>query len=456
MSLLNFSSVWDILTDAIGLGKKGNVIARYKANKDLEVEHKVYDVLVEPDKSYVKNVVQAESDACGSDAKDATMTRENGQFVITEGQEGYGIDVDASVDKIMNELSFWNKQDSSYDLVAGMIAPKGTAAELAKVKDVLGSFTTSFSSSGKDRSGNVRNGTKLLNGKLSYPGDQLSVYENVSPFTEENGYYLAGSYSNGLVVETFGGGICQVSSTLYNAVIRAELQVDERSNHSMIVTYVDMSADAAISGTSKDFKFTNNLDNPIYIEGYTTEDKQVVFNIYGVETRPSNRTLAFQSVELDKTEPEGEKVVADPESPVGSISVQSAHTGYVGEYWKIIKEDGVEVERVQLNKSRYQATPKTASVGTAADNPSVTEAIKAAIATQSIDVCKQTISQLQAVANGTGEMPIAPVVPPATQETPAATPDNTVQPAQDNGGESTQSESSGGGADVTPVEPGEI
>ena len=407
----------DILIEALGLGKTGNVIARYKANKDLEVEHKVYDVRLAADKSYVRNVVQAESDACGSEAKDATMTRENGDFVYTEGQEGFGIDVDKSVDIMMNAMDNWNKEDINVELASGMIKPKGTVEDLKKIHDLLGSFHTSFSSSGKERSGNVRNGTKLINGRLLYPGEQLSVYESVSPFTEENGYFLAGSYLNGLVVESLGGGICQVSSTLYNAVIRAELQVDERSNHSMIVNYVDMSADAAISGTAKDFKFTNNLADPIYIEGYTTDDKQVVFNIYGVETRPSNRTISFESVELERTEPEGEKVVADPEMPAGKVSVQSAHTGYVGEYWKIIKVDGVETERVRINKSTYRAVPKTASVGTATDNPMMAEVLKNAIATGSIEACKAAAAQVS--AGIVDPMMLAPQ-PEASQEQPAA------------------------------------
>ena len=136
----------DILLEAIGLGKRGNVIARYKANKDLEVEHKVYDINITADKSYVKNVIQAESDACGSDAKDATMTRENGVFHITEGQEGYGIDVDASVEAVMNRMDNWDKNDCTIELVSGMIQPKGTAADLEKIQDLLGHFSTSFSS----------------------------------------------------------------------------------------------------------------------------------------------------------------------------------------------------------------------------------------------------------------------------------------------------------------------
>ncbi len=431
----------DILIEALGLGKTGNVIARYKANKDLEVEHKVYDIRLTADKSYVKNVVQKESDECGSEAKDATMTREMGEFIYTEGQEGFGIDVDKSVDILMDAIDNWNKQDISVELASGMIKPKGTVDDLKKIKDLLGSFHTSFSSSGKERSGNVRNGTKLINGHLLYPGEQLSVYETVSPFTEENGYFLAGSYLNGLVVESLGGGICQVSSTLYNAVIRAELQVDERSNHSMIVNYVDMSADAAISGTAKDFKFTNNLADPVYIEGYTTDDKQVVFNIYGVETRPSNRTLTFESVELERTEPEGEKVVADPELEAGKVSVQSAHTGYVGEYWKIIKVDGVETERVRINKSTYRAVPKTASVGTATDNPMVAQVLKNAIDTGSIDACKAAAAQVSAgVVDPMMLMPQpeAPQEQPQPQENQEQPPQEQPQPQEGEGDEGGQ------------------
>ena len=86
------------------------------------------------------------------------------------------------------------------------------------------------------------------------------MQEIVVPFTEENGYAPAASYEMGSVVETYGGGICQVSTTLYLAVLRAELEVTERHNHSMIVNYVKPSMDAAIAEGYKDFKFVNSAD----------------------------------------------------------------------------------------------------------------------------------------------------------------------------------------------------
>ena len=92
--------------------------------------------------------------------------------------------------------------------------------------------------------------------------------------------------------EAVGGGVCQVSSTLYNAAIRAELEVVERSPHSMIVTYVQPSMDAAIAGDYKDFKFRNNTDAPIDIQGYT-KNRKCYFVIYGEETRDPNRKVTF-------------------------------------------------------------------------------------------------------------------------------------------------------------------
>ena len=124
---------------------------------------------------------------------------------------------------------------------------------MSVVKDLLGSFSTNYRSSGWGRAKNVENGASKINGTILYPGDELSVYELVNPFTQENGYELAGSYLNGETVESFGGGICQVSTTLYNAALKAELEITQRYNHSMIVTYVDLSADAAIAGTYKDY-----------------------------------------------------------------------------------------------------------------------------------------------------------------------------------------------------------
>ena len=104
-------------------------------------------------------------------------------------------------------------------------------------------------------------------GTVLMPGEEFSAYTWLTPFTVENGYASAGSYANGQVVDTVGGGACQICTTLYNAALLAEMDITQRQNHSMIVTYVPASQDSAIAGTYKDLKFKNPYDTPIYMEG---------------------------------------------------------------------------------------------------------------------------------------------------------------------------------------------
>ena len=383
----------DVVTQAVETGKSGNIVQRYKALKDLEHENLVLPLEFTVDAQAVQNIIAEECAAYNVEAVDATLKREDGEFVIEPGITGVVIDEAASAQAIANYMTTeWDYQNATIDLVVATDEPRGTEEELSQLTDLLGTFTTSYKTSGSNRSGNVANGCRLINGTTMYPGDEMSVYEMISPFTVENGYFMAGSYSGGLVVDSLGGGICQVSTTLYNAVLLAELDVTERHNHSMIVTYVDPSADAAISGTQKDFKFVNNLDHPIYIEGITTEDKKITFNIYGVETRPANRVVTYESEVLSTNPAVGEKVVPDPGRPVGYIDVQSAHTGYVAQLWKVVTVDGVEESRELVNKSTYKATPRTAAVGTATADPNIANLINAAIATQSISYVQSVLS----------------------------------------------------------------
>lgn len=387
----------EIVTEAAEIGTRGNVIERYKVLKDLEHENKVYPIELSFNIQEISNILTHKCAGYDQEAVDYRLTRENGAFQIIEGQKGYFLDVETSIDLINDHLTQgWDCRACSIALDVQVEEPRGSMEEMAQVKDVLGSFTTSFKSSGSARSANVENGCQLINGTLLYPGEEFSAYAAVSPFTEANGYYMAGSYINGKVVDSLGGGICQVSTTLYNAVLRAELEVTERHNHSMVVSYVPRSADAAIAESSgKDFRFRNNMDFPVYVEGYI-EKKQITFNIYGKETRDSNREVIFESEELEVNVPPRDEIYADASRPVGYIVSESAHIGYKAKLWKIVKENGQEVSRTQVNSSSYKMVPRSATVGTATDNPAAYEQIMAAINSGSVDQVKAVIAALTA------------------------------------------------------------
>lgn len=387
----------EVLEEAADLGKEGNIVQRYKAIQDLKHGKKVYPLALSVDKDIIRTVMQEQCAEYDIPAINASLKREGEGFTVIVGQTGLSTNIEESVNKTYDYLTNgWNYQDASIDLVIDVTQPKGNAEELAAVKDVLGTFTTSYSTSGKARRANVENGVRLINGTTLYPGEEFSTFNSVKPFTEANGYYPAGSYLNGKVVDSIGGGICQVSTTLYNAVLLSELEITERHNHSMIVSYVKPSMDAAIAESAgKDFKFKNNLNYPIYIEG-TTENKKLTFTIYGLEERSQNHKVKYESEVLKVTQPDSDIIIQNAGMPVGSVVVESAHIGYSAQLWKVVEEDGQEISREVINKSTYKVSPRSATVGTATDNPVYASRIQAAIATGSIDHVKAEAAAIKA------------------------------------------------------------
>ena len=387
----------DVLDDLLELTDGNDVIDRYMMKKDIAQNGMDLPLQISFDKEVVVDFLQKNCSIYDVPLKNANLRRENGQFIIEEGQAGEGVNLAEAAGMIQGGL-FEDVESGMTQITLPLeeLYPTGQTEELAQVKDLLGTFTTSFSSSGAARSTNVSNGCRLINGTLLYPGEEFSAYNSIKPFTEENGYRLAGSYLNGKVVESLGGGICQVSSTLYNAVLRAELQVTERHNHSMVVTYVDKSADAAIAESAgKDFRFVNNTEHPLYIEGYTS-DKKITFNVYGVETRDPGRRVSFESEVLAENPPKNESIIADGGQVVGYVSVTNAHIGYTARLVKVVTQDGKEIERSIVNESKYNPSPRTAVVGIAAADPNYTAMMQQAIATGSIDQCKQTAAAIKA------------------------------------------------------------
>ena len=308
------------------------------------------------------------------------MIRENGEFIYVPGATGIAVNVGPSAALIEEYVKDeWNREDATIALSAEITEPKGSEEELSKVKDILGSYNTNFRTSVAARITNIKVATERINGTVLYPGEEFSVNETILYRNAENGYEMAGSYEGGQTVQSYGGGVCQVSTTLYNAVILAELEITERQNHSMTVAYVPLAMDAAIAGDYLDFKFKNNTEYPIYLEGYV-KNKDLYFNIYGVETRPANRTIAFETVVLSSEDP-GTQYSAI-ELPVGTVTqTQSKHIGYKTQLWKIVKEDGVEVSREKFNTSNYKSSPRKLAVGIATDNEALRWTVYNAIGT---------------------------------------------------------------------------
>ena len=355
-------SAEEFLDEAMKVGRRGNLIENYKEIKETRKTGVSFGVNRQMDEKVLKKFVKKKCKKMCTSAQNAQVSMENGEFVYTDSQEGVTLDVAATVENIQKAVSEAKDDTSAIRVVAVEVEkPKISKETAERCKDKIGSFSTTFNAGNVNRSKNVANAARLISGSVLYPGETFSVHDAISPLTEENGYYAAASYNQGKE-DTLGGGVCQVSTTLYNAVLRAELEVVERSPHSMVVSYVKPSMDAAIAGDYKDFKFKNNTDVPIYIQGGTYSGT-LYFNIYGEETRSEDRTVTFESEVTDTIEPGADKITYDKTKPESYTSVtQEAHTGYKAILWKIVDENGKE-SKTQVNSSTYAASPRYVTKG---------------------------------------------------------------------------------------------
>lgn len=415
----DFGMEWtnrEVVHEAMEVAKGGNLIKQYKDKKDLQVEPKNFEVAYAPNEQAVKTYVEKLAEEYNREAEEGDITFANGYPEVTGGETGIAVNVDQSVSTIMKALE---GDGTELTVVAEVQKPSVTKEELSQVKDVLGTATTYYGSS-YERNTNVEVGASKINGTLIMPGETFSVTAAVTPFNADNGYYPAPSYESGQVVDTYGGGICQVSTTLYNAVLKAELQVDERHNHTMLVSYVDPSKDAAIAEGLMDFVFTNNTDAPIYIYGVGYQGT-LNFTIYGHETRDPNRSISFRSETLSQTDASTNvKLVAKSDQNIGYLNqTQSAHQGLEAVLWKdIVNADGT-TDTVQVNSSSYQASPAIYEVGIVSPNTQASAAIQTAIA-------NNDLATVQAIINGSyGSTSTAQTEAPETSapETDAPTTD---------------------------------
>ena len=193
-----------------------------------------------------------------------------------------GLDFAISMEEAKAIIS--NQQDE-YTIPLKITYPNVTTNQTGNeaFPDLLSQFSTSFTSSGYNRSNNIILSSAKLNGLVLMPGEEFSYNQAVGQRTRAAGFREAGAYSNGKVVQEVGGGICQVSSTLYNAVLYANLEIVERTNHYFNPGYVKAGLDATVSWGGPDFRFRNNRNYPIRIVTDTSGKKLKVY-IYGLKT----------------------------------------------------------------------------------------------------------------------------------------------------------------------------
>ena len=342
-------------------GKSGKAIKQKNVYNTIEEALNHYDFnktlkinpsSVSEDESVMKTIYKTLS----KEGKNATLDKDNDYKIVKE-EYGAKYNLDDSI-KAFNKA----KEGNNFEVKAKAIIPSITKEDLEKnlFKDVLGEYTTSVSGSSVRRN-NVRLAGEKCN-VILLPGEEFSYNKTVGKRTKENGFGEAGAYLNGETVQEVGGGVCQTSSTLYNAVVLSNLEVTERTNHTYISSYVPIGRDATVSWGGPDFKFKNNRDYPIKIEASYANSKLtckiIGTNVDGSYVKfTSERTgdVAYNTkYENDATIPEGQQVTKQAGS----------NGGRAVSYRLVYDKDGKLLSKKKEAKSYYKGHEAIIAVGT--------------------------------------------------------------------------------------------
>ena len=317
----------------------------------------------------VNRFIEYLSEFLDTPAVNSSITMKDNQFVYTLEAIGQGIDREALVETILNTDPLSGKTIS---IPIHDLEPTITQ-EMLQSKFVLrGSYTTSFSDSTKNRKYNIRFGAEKINGIILKPGDVFSANDTLGTRTRKNGWKNAGAYESGEVVQQAGGGVCQLSSTLYNAALYADMEIVERRNHSMPDHYVDRGRDASINsvGNIIDFKFRNNTSSDVIIMAYT-DGNILHMEIYGVPFE----TDEYDRIEI-RTKQRGSVSIKtvyeyDDSKPASySKTITKGSKGYTVQTYKDYYLGQTLVKTDDLGISKYTMFPKKVLVGTIEESSS--------------------------------------------------------------------------------------
>lgn len=279
--------------------------------------------------------------------------KEQNKIIYIEDISGQYVNKDELISAI--------QQANTGDTIEINILEQAAEIKLSDISNMYvlrGEANTSFKGSTSNRKYNIKKGAGLITGTILKPGEIFSCNETLGVRNKKNGWKNAGAYEGGETVQQAGGGVCQLSSTLYNAVLKADLEIVERRNHSMKVSYIDQGLDATINsvGNIIDFKFKNNTDGNIIIISYTNENK-VYFEIYGKPFATDEYdTIKLRSKKIKTISHSKDEITVDKSKPAGYYEeVRKARNGSVWKSYKMYYKNDKLVKEEELDISTYKA-----------------------------------------------------------------------------------------------------
>ncbi len=365
------------LDAAWAIGRTGGLLERWEVIKQLRQHPYASEGGISYDRAKLNSILELIKQGLTTAAVDATSTVSGSEQVVTAEQYGSELDIEPIRDQI--EQSIYALASADIELQPRIINPSVTANELQGQHGLIVAASTVISKKSEDgRTENIRVALSRLDGQTIQPGKKLSFNEVVGKRTIKNGFREADEIEYGQYVRGVGGGVCQASTTLYQAAVRSGMQIDERGPHAIPSNYCEMGQDATVSDNKKDLVIRNISDAPMYIRAYIDETGsgkkktlKCVVEIYG-KPLPDGIRYVLESQQI------GEPFEPNPDKRYEKDRKQE-HVVFQDQEWEAAKKrlgykvktylvkqrsDHMEIDREEISTDTYPASPAIIYVGT--------------------------------------------------------------------------------------------
>lgn len=349
---------------------RGNLLSQYKAIKDIENDTVDTSVQFGLDSEAAIAALDEILVPLNVEPQNATISRNaDGTWNISEEVDGIAADSAETMELLNAKLEDWDGKPFSVEVPAEISRADISSDAYKEIGNTpIASCTTNYITDTPARNHNVELAASRINGRVFFPGEEISYNAMISPVTAESGYGYAGAYANGQVIQSIGGGICQLATTFYVCCLQLELHENARKAHSMSVTYVPLAMDATVSpGDNLDLKVVNTTGHVLYVECYTSGGNLTV-NFYGKDDR--DYTIQYRSVTLYDEGFDVQNVEDMSLKPGTVIHDADGHSKCAAQLWKDYYTPGstVPYESVLVHTDSYRSSPTVRRYGPAIDS----------------------------------------------------------------------------------------
>ncbi len=322
------NEVEPVLTEVLKVGHEGNFLKRYRETNKIKKQGLNVQVSYKTVLGGLEEKVEKIAEDIDKEGKAPEVVFDPNaeqMFSLSEGENGVAVDRGMLYSQIDDALQ--NGREATIEIPTIEIPYKIDEEEILGAITLRSSFSTSYASSSNARKNNVSRALGSFNGKVVMPDEEVSFNNITGARSVENGYKEANVILNGAYVKGAGGGVCQASTTLYNALLLADVEVLEANHHSLPASYVPLSFDAMVSEGYSDLVFKNTLSAPIYIKTYADENN-VYAEIYGQPFK-EGRTIKTRAEFIKVLPHNGDKIIQDTNGEYANEVI------YKGEYYRV-------------------------------------------------------------------------------------------------------------------------